>query len=170
MIQDAEAQFWKSFNIFWLILGTVIPLSKLNFLNSIVVPVKTQHFEVYMAMNVLKSVLLGVLKALEVIWNLSYATHKRIPSLLCGSAPLYVQLKARFVKCIYKALDYNSVFKSVTKYACNNNPMSVCGRNWSEVVCVNGVVTESVIEIYNEWYWSVDVKEMDIQKCNLVCL
>ncbi len=48
--------------------------------------------------------------------------------------------------------------------------MPVCGRNWSEVVCVNGVVTESVKEIYNEWYGSVDVKEMDIQKCNLVCL
>ncbi len=40
-------------------------------------------------------------------------------------------------------------------------PMSVCGRNWSEFVCVNGVVTESVKEIYNEWYGWVDVTEMD---------
>ncbi len=39
--------------------------------------------------------------------------------------------------------------------------MSVCGRNWNEVVCVNGVVTESVIEIYNEWYGPMDVKEID---------
>ncbi len=28
-------------------------------------------------------------------------------------------------------------------------------------MCVNGVVTESVKGIYNEWYGSVDVKEMD---------
>ncbi len=39
--------------------------------------------------------------------------------------------------------------------------MSVCGRNWSEFVFVNGVVTESVKEIYSKWYGSVDVKEMD---------
>ncbi len=28
-------------------------------------------------------------------------------------------------------------------------------------MCVNGIVTESVKEIYNEWYGSVDVTEMD---------
>ncbi len=39
--------------------------------------------------------------------------------------------------------------------------MSVCGRNWSESVCVNGVVTESLKEIYNDCYGSVDVTEMD---------
>ncbi len=39
--------------------------------------------------------------------------------------------------------------------------MSVCGRNWSEFVCLNGVVTENVKEIYNEWYGSVNVTEMD---------
>ncbi len=100
-------------------------------------------------------------KALKVIWNLPYATHKRILSLLCGSAPLHVQLKAMFVKFIHKALNHNnSVIKRVTKYACNN-PMSVCGRNWSEFVYVNGVVTKSVKEIYNEWYGSVDDTEMD---------
>ncbi len=73
----------------------------------------------------------------------------------------HVQLKARFVKFIHRALNHNiSVIKGVTKYACNN-PMSVCGRNWSEFVCMNRVVTESVKEIYNEWYGSVDVTEMD---------
>ncbi len=45
-------------------------------------------------------------------------------------------------------------------YACNN-PMSVCCRNLSENVCVNEVVTQSVKEIYNEWYGSVDATEMD---------
>ncbi len=90
-----------------------------------------------------------------------YSTHKRILSLLCGSAPLHVQLKARFVKFIRKALNHdNSVIKSVTKYACNN-PMSVFGRKWGEFVCVNGVVIESVKEIYNEWFGSVDATEMD---------
>ncbi len=39
--------------------------------------------------------------------------------------------------------------------------MSVCGRNWSEFVCVNGVVTERLKKIYNYWYCSVDVTEMD---------
>ncbi len=68
-------------------------------------------------------------KALKVIWNLPYATHKRILSLLCGSTLFHVQLKARFVKFIHRALNHNnSVIKSVTKYACNNS-MSVCGRN-----------------------------------------
>ncbi len=81
--------------------------------------------------------------ALKVIWNLSHATPKKILSLLCGSTPLAVQLKARFAKFIHNVLNHNnSVIKSVTKYGCSN-PMSVCGRNWSEFVCVNGVVTES---------------------------
>ncbi len=76
----------------------------------------------------------------------------------CCSAPLHVQLKARFVKFIHKVLNHNnSVINSVTKYACNNT-MSVRGRNWSEFVCINGLVTESVREIYNG---SVDVTEMD---------
>ncbi len=58
--------------------------------------------------------------------------------------------KARFVKFIHKALNHNnSVTKSVAKYACNN-PMSVCGRNWSEFVCENRVVTKVLKEIYNE--------------------
>ncbi len=62
---------------------------------------------------------------------------------------------------LHKALNHNnSVIKSVTKYACNNL-LSVCDRNWSEIVCVNGVVTQSVKEIFNEWYGSVDVTEMD---------
>ncbi len=39
--------------------------------------------------------------------------------------------------------------------------MSVCGRNLSEFVCVNGAVAENVKVIYNEWYESVDVDEMD---------
>ncbi len=60
----------------------------------------------------------------------------------------------------FKCSNNNSVIKSVTKYACNN-PMSVCSRNWSEFVCVNGVVTKSVKEIYIEWYGSVDVTIMD---------
>ncbi len=82
-------------------------------------------------------------------------------SLLCSSAPLHVQMKARFIKFIHKALTHNNYeIKIVTKYACKN-PMSVCGRNWSELVCVNGVITESVKEIYNEWYGSADVTEMD---------
>ncbi len=100
-------------------------------------------------------------KALKVIWSLPYAIHKRILSLLCGSATLHVQLKAIFVKFIHLALNHNnSIINSVTKYACNN-PMYVCGRNWSEFVYVNGVVTESVKAIYNEWYRSVNVTEMD---------
>ncbi len=87
-------------------------------------------------------------KALKVIWNLPYANN----------TPLHVQLKARFVKFIAKALNHNnSIIKSITKYVCNNT-MSVWGRNWSGFVYV---VTESVKEIYNEWYGLVDVKEMD---------
>ncbi len=83
-------------------------------------------------------------KALKIIWNLPYATHKRILSFLFGSAPVHIQLKARLVKFMHKALNYNnSEIKSATKYACNS-PMSVCSRNWREFVCVNGIVTESV--------------------------
>ncbi len=53
-------------------------------------------------------------KALKVIWNLPYATHKRILSLLCDSAHLHVQLKARFVKFIHNPLNHNnSVIKSI---------------------------------------------------------
>ncbi len=38
--------------------------------------------------------------------------------------------------------------------------LSVVGI-WSEFVCVNGIVTESVKEIYNEWYGSMVITEMD---------
>ncbi len=52
------------------------------------------------------------------------------------------------------------VFTTQCTHVCNN-PMSVCGRNWREFVCVSGVVTESVNEVYKEWYGSVDITEMD---------
>ncbi len=129
---------WNRYNMkltyFLLIWGTVIQLSKINVLNSFVVLFMAQHFGIYIG-NECSKICIAWRNVLKVIWNLPYATHKRILSLLCGSAPLHVQLKARFVKFRYKALNHNnSVIKSVTKYACNNS-MSVCCRNWSEFVC-----------------------------------
>ncbi len=48
------------------------------------------------------------------------------------SAPLAVQLKARFVKFMSKALEHdNPVVKYIAKVSCLN-PMSVSGRNWRE--------------------------------------
>ncbi len=75
-------------------------------------------------------------KALNVIWNLPCATRNRMLPSLCGSAPLHVQLKARFVKFkIHKALNHNnSAIKSVIRYACNN-PMSVVGIGVNLCVC-----------------------------------
>ncbi len=107
------------------------------------------HFGVYMAITALE-ICIAWKKALKVIWNLPYATHERTLTILCGSAPLHIQLKAWFVNFIHNALNHdNSEIKIVTKYACNN-PMYVCGRNWREFVCVNGVITENVKMIYNE--------------------
>ncbi len=39
--------------------------------------------------------------------------------------------------------------------------MSVCGRNWHDIVCRNGYVGMSVKEIYNEWYETLCNEEMD---------
>ncbi len=55
-IQAAEAHLWKSF--FWLLLGTVIQLSKISILNSVGF-FMTPHFGVDMAITAVEFVLLG---------------------------------------------------------------------------------------------------------------
>ncbi len=68
-------------------------------------------------------------KALKIIWNVPRQTHSRLIVLLSDSAPLAVQLQARFVKFMSKALEHdNPVVKYVAKVSCLN-PMSVSGRN-----------------------------------------
>ncbi len=68
-------------------------------------------------------------KALRVLWNVPRETHCRIIALLSESAPLSIQLKARFfLKFMCKDLMHNSTLKYVTKLACQN-PMSMSGRN-----------------------------------------
>ncbi len=56
-------------------------------------------------------------------------THNRVITLLSGSAPLYTQSMARFLKFIYKDINHShSTINYKTKNACMN-PTSVCGRN-----------------------------------------
>ncbi len=38
--------------------------------------------------------------------------------------------------------------------------MSVCGRNWCDIVCKNGYIGMNVKEIYNEWYETLCNEEM----------
>ncbi len=79
-------------------------------------------------------------KALIFIWCVPNITHNRLTTLLSGSAPLSTQLKAKFIKCVYKAIEHsNSTINHVTKHACRN-PMSACGRNRRDIVCENGYV------------------------------
>ncbi len=75
----------------------------------------------------------------------SKETHCRIIALLSEPAPLSIQLKARFFKCMCKALvQDNSTLKYVTKLACQN-PMSVSGRNLRD--CINYALDISMISI-----------------------
>ncbi len=85
-----------------------------------------------------------------------------IELLLCYLALLLSsQLKARFLKVVYKALEhYNSTTNNITRHACRN-PMSVCGRNRHDIVGKNGYVGMNVKEIYNEWYKTLSNEEMD---------
>ncbi len=81
------------------------------------------------------------------------------------SARLAVQLKARFVKYLCKALENdNPVVKYVAKVSCLN-PMSVSGRNWRDSVTIQkegNMVDMNVKNVYKgEWYDSVSVKEID---------
>ncbi len=74
-------------------------------------------------------------KALRVLWNVPWETHYRIIALLSESAPLSIQLKVHFLKCMCKALVHdNSTLKYVTKLA-GQNPMSVSGRTLCD--CIN---------------------------------
>ncbi len=68
-------------------------------------------------------------KTLKIIWNVPKQTHSRLIALLSDSAPLAVQLKARFVKFMCKALKHdNPVVKYVANVSCLN-PMYVSGWN-----------------------------------------
>ncbi len=83
-------------------------------------------------------------KALRFLWGVPNITHNRVITLLYGCAPLSTQLKARFFIFFYKAIEHSSsTINHVNKYACKN-PMYVCGRNWSDIVCKNGYVGMSV--------------------------
>ncbi len=88
-------------------------------------------------------------------------THNRVITLLSGSASLSLQLKARVLKIVYHVLEHsNSTINHITKHTCRN-PMSVCDRNWRDIVCKNSYVGMSVKEIYNEQYETLCNEEMD---------
>ncbi len=85
-------------------------------------------------------------------------------ALLSESAPLSIQLKARFLKFMCKALVHdNSTLKYVTKLACWNL-MSVSGRNWCD--CFNfardiSMISMNVKQVYGEWYETVSDNEIE---------
>ncbi len=72
---------------------------------------------------------------------------------MSDSAPLAVQLKARFVKFMCKALEQdNAVVKYVAKVSCLN-PMSVSGQSWRDCVTIQNevsMVDMNVKNIYTE--------------------
>ncbi len=80
-------------------------------------------------------------KALKIIWNVPRQTHGRLIALLSDLAPLAVQLKARFVKFMCKALEHeNPVVKYVVKVS-YLNPMSVNGQHWCDHVTIQNEVS-----------------------------
>jgi hypothetical protein len=158
MVNTAISHFWRSFNLFMANFGHSYAL------------VKNQLFKQYCcsyygaplwSINDCQNICVAWRKALRIIWNVPSQTHNRIIALLSGSAPLFTQLKARFLKFISKAIEHpNSTISHVSKHACRN-PMSVCGRNWRDIVCVNSVIGMSVNDIYNDWYETLCNEEID---------
>ncbi len=113
---------------------------------------------------ILKIISVAWRKALRVLWNVPRETHCRIIALLFESAPLSIQLKARFLKVMCKALVHNnSTLKYVTKLACRNT-MSVSGINWHD--CINfaqdiRIISMNVKQVHGEWYDTVSDNEID---------
>ncbi len=71
-----------------------------------------------------------------------------------------LQLKARFLNFVYKALEHSyCTINHITKHACRN-PISISGRNWCSIICKNGYVGKSMKEIYNKWYETLCDEEM----------
>ncbi len=104
-------------------------------------------------------------KALKIIWYVPRQAHCRLMALLSDSAPLAVQLKARFVKFMYKALEHdNPVVKYVANVSCLN-PMCVSGRNWCDCVTIQNEVSMVDMNVKNvykgEWYDTESVNEID---------
>ncbi len=106
-----------------------------NILNNIVASFMVHLYGVYYNYEPMR---VAWRKALKIIWNVRKQTHCRLIALLSDSAPLAVQLKARFVTFMCKTLeDDNPVVKYVAKVSCLN-PMSVSGRNWLDCVKIQG--------------------------------
>ncbi len=103
-------------------------------------------------------------KAFSVLWNVPRETHCRIIALLSESAPLSIQLKARFLTFVCKAQVHdNSTLKYVIKLACRN-PMSVSARNWRD--CINfaqdiSMISKNVKQVSGEWHDTVSDIEID---------
>ncbi len=160
MITAAESRFWKSFNLFIA-----------NFSQSYSI-VKNKLFKQYCSFysaplwsfNDFVKICVAWKKSLKVLWNVPNETHCRIIALLSQSAPLSIQLKARFLKFMCKALVHdNSTLKYVTKLACWNL-MSVSGRNWHD--CINlaqdiNMISMNVKQVNGEWYDTVTDNEID---------
>ncbi len=88
-------------------------------------------------------------KALKIIWNVPRQTHCRLIALLSDSAPLAVQLKARCITFMCKALENdNPVAKYVGKVFCLT-PMSVSGRNWRDYVTIQNEVSMVDMNVRN---------------------
>ncbi len=119
MITAAESSFWKSFNLF---------MASFSQSYSIV---KNKLFKHYCcsfygaplwSFNDFEKISVAWRKALRVLCNVPRETQCRIIALLSESAPLSIQLKARFFKFMCNALVHdNSTLKYVTKLACQNH-------------------------------------------------
>ncbi len=97
----------------------------------------------------------------------------RIIALLSESAPLSFQLKARFLKFMFKDLGHdNSTLEYVTNLSCQN-PMSVSGTNWRD--CINfaqdiSMISMNVKQVYGEWYDTISDNEIDSVWLNVIFL
>ncbi len=102
MITAAVSSFWKSFNLFMANFGCCYSL------------VKNKPFKQYCcffygaplwSVYNYQPMSIAWRKALKIIRNVQKQTHCRLIAFLSDSAPLAVQLKAIFVKCVCKPMN-----------------------------------------------------------------
>lgn len=133
IVDGANAEFWKSYNIFLANCGHLYSHLK----NSLF----TQYCCYFygaplwnLSSKGTNNLCISWRKALRQLWGVPHHTHCNIITALAGQKPLLINLKNRFCRFINKCVNsMNLIVKNVSDFAIRN-PYSNCGRNYIELL------------------------------------
>ena len=161
VVHDAIGSFWKSFNMFIADLGHIYSYIKCKLFKQYCCSFYgAPLWNLYNKGS--QDIFIAWRKALRVVWNIPYMSHRKTVALLSDCMPLEYSLKKRFVRFYKSCLNSNSsVVQGITKMA-RFNPMSTCCNNYIEITREYKISEIDLnIHVFND-QWKNDISNEEL--------